>query len=89
MEISVALPSVTHAQSLVQGLTGALEATVSFDVGLNEIRVASVTEPNRVVIRVVDVVEDWLEQRGVNSAKLSLGDRSYTLVGSGQIASPG
>jgi hypothetical protein len=87
MVISVALPDVTHAQGLVQRLGGALEATVSIDVGQNEIRVLPGMESNLAVLRVVDIVEDWLEQRGVPSAKLSLGERSCTLFGSGQIAS--
>ena len=89
MEISVALPDVTDAQGLVQRLAGALDATVSFDVGRKEICVRSGNESNRAVLRVVDVVEGWLEQGCVTSATLSLGERSYTLFGGGQIASPG
>ncbi len=50
MEIRVAVPNPTHAQSLLQRLAGALEAAVSLD---------------------------------------ALGDRSYTLVGNGQIAHTG
>jgi hypothetical protein len=88
MEISVALPDVTGAQGLVQRLAGALDATVSFDPGRNEIRVRPPGESHRAVIRVVDVVGGWLDQGYAESAKLSLGERSYTLIGSGQIASP-
>jgi hypothetical protein len=89
MEISVAVPNLTHAQVLAQRLAGALEATVSLDVDRNEIRVLPGMESDRAVLRVLDAVGDWLEQGGVDSAKLSLGDRSYTLFGSGQIASTG
>ena len=88
MEISVALLDVSDAQSLGQRLAGALEATVSVDIGRTEIRVRPPGESHRAVIQVVAVVWGWLEQGHAESAKLSLGDRSYTLVGSGQIASP-
>jgi hypothetical protein len=88
MEISVALLDVSDAQGLVQRLAGALEATVSVDIGRPEIRVRPTCESHRAVIRVVDVVAGWLEQGHAESAKLSLGERSYTLVGGGQIASP-
>jgi len=44
-------------------------------------------ESHRALIRIVDIVEDWLEHGEVESAKPSLGGRSYTLVGNGQIAS--
>jgi hypothetical protein len=88
MEISVALLDVSDAQGLVQRLAGALEATVSVDIGRTEIRVRPPGESHRAVIGVVDVVAGWLEQGHAESATLSLGERSYTLVGSGQIASP-
>lgn len=88
MEISVAPADVSDAQGLVQRLAGALEATVSFDAGRKEIRVRPENESNGAILRVVDVVEGWLEQGYAESAKLSLGERSYMLVGSGQIASP-
>jgi len=88
MEISVALLDVSDAQGLAQRLAGALEATVSVDIGRSEIRVRPPGESQRAVIRVVDVVGGWLEQGHAESAKLSLGERSYTLVGRGRIASP-
>ena len=88
MEISVALLDVSDAQGLVQRLAGALEATVSVDVGRTEIRVRTPGESHRAVVRVVDVVGRWLEQGHAESAKLSLGERSYTLTGSGQTARP-
>jgi hypothetical protein len=88
MEISVALPEVSDAQGLAQRLAGALQATVSVDIGQTEIRVRPPGESHLEVIRVVDVVGGWLEQGHAESATLSLGERSYTLVGSGQIASP-
>jgi len=89
MEISVALPNLTHAQVLAQRLAGALEATVSLDAGRSEIHVLPGMESDRAILRVVDAVGDWLDQGGVDSAKLSLGDRPYTLFGSGQVASTG
>ena len=57
MEISVAVPNVTQAQGLVQRLSGALEATVMFDAGHEEIRVLSGLESYPTLIRVVNIVE--------------------------------
>lgn len=88
MEISVALLDGSDAQGLAQRLAGDLGATVSVDIGRTEIRVRPPGETHRAVIRVVDVVGGWLEQGHAESATLSLGERSYTLVGSGQIARP-
>ena len=36
---------------------------------------------------VIDTVQDWLDLQGAASAALSIGGRSYTLIGQGQIAS--
>jgi hypothetical protein len=88
MELSVALPDVSEAQGLVRQLAGALEATVFFDIGRGEIRVRPRNESHGAILRVLDVVGSWLENGHAQSAKLSLGERSYTLVGSGQIPSP-
>ena len=83
MEISVAVPNPTQAQGLVQRLSGAIEATVVFDAGHEEIRVLSRLESYPTLIRVVNIVGDWLEQERVDSAKLSVGSRSCTLFGNG------
>jgi len=32
------------------------------------------------VVEVIDAVQSWLEADGLGSAKLSVGDRSYTLA---------
>ena len=87
MEISVALSDAADAESLLRRLAGALDATISLDDAHQEIRVLPGDEAERTVIRVVDVVGRWLDQAGVASARLSCGDRSYTLVGGGQIGS--
>ncbi len=87
MEISVSVPDVTDAQNLVQVLDVVLDATVSYDVGRQEIRVRSGSESDRAILPVVDAVDSWLEQGCARWAKLSLGERSYTLIGGGQVAS--
>jgi hypothetical protein len=89
MEINVALPTANHAHGLVQRLAGALEATVSLEADRHEIHVRADTDSHGAILRIVNIVEDWLEQGGVDSARLSLGDRSYQLVGNGQTASFG
>jgi len=60
-----------------------IEATVVFDAGHDEIRVLSRMESYPTLIRVVNIVGDWLEQERVDFAKLSLGTRSCTLYGTG------
>ena len=63
-------------------------SSISFDRSRNEVRVESERE-SRAVVGVVEVVEAWLEEDGAESATLSVGDRSYTLVTStGLTASP-
>lgn len=88
MEISVALSGAADAQGLLRRLESEFPATVSLDDALQEIWVLPGDEPERAVIRVVDVVGRWLDQGGVASARLSVGNRSCTLLAGGQIASP-
>jgi hypothetical protein len=45
------------------------------------VRVCSEWE-SRSVVAVINAVQSWLAADGVDSAKLSLGDRSYTMTGS-------
>jgi hypothetical protein len=52
-----------------------------FDAGHEEIRVLSGMEAYPTLIRVVNIVGDWLEQECVDSARLSVGSRSCTLFG--------
>jgi hypothetical protein len=55
-------------------------SSVSFDRMRNEVRVRSEWE-SRSVVQVIAAVESWLAADGIGSAKLSVGDRSYTMFG--------
>jgi hypothetical protein len=54
-------------------------SSISLDRSRNEVRVKSEWE-SRAVMGVLEVVEAWLDEEGAESATLSMGDRSYTLV---------
>jgi hypothetical protein len=81
VEICVAVTDADGAQGLLQRLAAFFDrSSVSFDATRNEVRVRSDRE-SRSVVRVIDAVQSWLAADGVDSAELSLGDRSYTMVG--------
>jgi hypothetical protein len=81
VEIRVAVADATGVHTLLRRLTGVFDrSSVSFDGRRKEVRVRSEPE-SRTVVLVLDAVEAWLAEDGAGSAKLSLGDRSYTMVG--------
>ena len=83
VEIRVAVADAAGAHGLLRRLTGLFDrSSVSFDGTRNEVRVRSEWE-SRSVVQVIGTVESWLAADGIDSAKLSVGDRSYTMVGPG------
>ncbi len=87
VEIRVAVADATGVHALVRRLAGVFDrSSVTFDGRRKEVRVRSESE-SRTVVLVLDAVEAWLAEDGVESAKLSIGDRSYTMVGSVPITS--
>jgi len=81
VEIRVAVGDPVNAHGLLQRLAGLFGGSaVSFDGSSNEIRVRSEWE-SRSVVEVIDVVQLWLAAEDIDSAELSVGDRSYTMVG--------
>jgi hypothetical protein len=81
VEIRVALPASVEAQGLVQRLAFLFErSSISFDEAHNEVRVCSEWE-SRSVAAVIGAVQSWLVVDDVASAELSVGNRSYTMVG--------
>ena len=81
VEIRVAVADATGVHTLVRRLAGVCDrSSVSFDRRRKEIRVRSESE-SRTVGLVLNAVEARLAEAGVGSAKLSIGDRSYTMVG--------
>jgi hypothetical protein len=87
VEISIAVPDATSGESLVQRLASVFDMrSVSLDGGRKEVRVQSERALDRAVIQVLDAVGGWLEHDGVASADMRLGERSYTLAGSGNVS---
>jgi hypothetical protein len=86
VEICVAVDDPTCAHSLMRALARLVDrSSVSFDHKCSEVRVCSEWE-SRAVMQVIDVVDRWLAADGITSAKLSIGDRSHTLVGAARPA---
>ena len=88
VEIRVAVPDDTYGHGLMCRLAGLFDrSSVSFDGAQREVRVRSEWE-SRGVVRVLGAVESWLAEDGPDSAKLSIGDRSYTMFEAARLAAP-
>ena len=88
LEIRVAVPDDTCGHGLMRRLARVFDrSSVSFDRVQREVRVHSEWE-SRGVVQVLGAVESWLAEDGPESAKLSVGDRSYTMVGAARMAAP-
>jgi hypothetical protein len=82
VEIRVAVGDAADAHGLLRRLADFFDrSSLSFDGTRNEVNVHS--ERSRSVIEVIATVESWLASDGIDSARLSLGDRSYTMRGPG------
>ena len=80
VEIRVAVTDATCAHGLMRRLGGLFDrSSVSFDTRRNEVHIRSEWE-SRSVVEVIDTVQSWLAADGIGSARLSVGDRSYTMV---------
>jgi hypothetical protein len=87
VEIRVGVADAPGVHGLMRQLAGVFDrSAVSFDGAHREVRVRSERE-SRAVVQVLGAVEAWLAEDGRGSAKLSIGDRSYTLVAPAPIAS--
>jgi hypothetical protein len=81
VEIRIAVADAPCAHGLLRRLATLFDrSSVSFDGMRNEVRVRSERE-SRSVVQVIAAVESWLAADGIGSAKLSVGDRSYTMLG--------
>jgi hypothetical protein len=88
VEIRVAVPDATRVHGLMGRLARLFDrSSISFDGAQGEVRVRSEWE-SRGVVQVLRAVESWLAEDGPDSAKLSLGDRSYTMVGPTGLGAP-
>jgi hypothetical protein len=87
VEIRVGVGDAIGVHGLVRRLVGLFDGpSVSFDGARREVRVHSEWE-SRAVVHVLDAVEAWLAEDRVDSAELSIGSRSYTMIRQGPIAS--
>jgi hypothetical protein len=87
VEIRVAVADGAGAHGLLRRLAAAVDrSSVSFDGRRNEVRVRS--DGSRSVVQVICAVESWLAADGVDSARLSVGGRSYTMLGPGGLGAP-
>ena len=88
VEIRVAVPDETRVHGLMRRLAALFErSSVSFDEVQREVRVRSEWE-SRGAVQVLRAVESWLAEDGPDSARLSIGDRSYTMVREARLATP-
>jgi hypothetical protein len=77
-----------RAHGPLQCLTNLFDrSSVSFDGTRNEVRFGSEWE-SRSIVQVISTVESWLAADRIDSAKLSVGDRSYTMVGQAGLEAP-
>lgn len=81
VEIRVAVANAAGAHGLLPHLRGLFDGpSVSFDGSRNEVRVRS-EWGSRSVVSVIETVQSWLTADGIDSATLSIGERSYTVIG--------
>ncbi len=85
VEIRVALPDAIGVHGLMRSLAGLFDrSSITFDRKRNEVRVRAEWE-SRSVDHVIDTLESWLAAVGGRWAKLSIGDRAYTIVGTAKV----
>ena len=88
VDIRVAVADAAGAHGLLKRLEGLFDrSSVSFDGTRNEVRVRSEWE-SRSIVEVIGTVESWLEADRIDSAKLSVGHRSYTMFGPAGLEAP-
>ena len=88
VEIRVAVADATLVHGLMHRLGGLFDrSSVSFDGARREVRVRSEWE-SRSVVEVIGAVQSWLAADGIDSATLSLGERSYTMVAPAALGAP-
>jgi hypothetical protein len=81
MEMRIVVPDATSASALAERLTVAFGANrISRWADLPEVRVRCGRQADRAVLRVLNVVEGWLDQAGAGFADMQLGKRSYRIA---------
>jgi hypothetical protein len=87
INIGLAELDLSEIRSLATRLAGIIEpASIWLEGNPDSVSVHAEVESEHAINGVIDAVQQWLAAHGAESASLSIGDRSYTLVGQGQTA---
>jgi hypothetical protein len=77
--LRVEVPSPNLAHALMQRLH-AFPTELDQSDGLCEVRVSLVGNPDRAVVDVLNSVDDWLVEHGLELVRVHLDERVYTLT---------
>jgi hypothetical protein len=81
MEMRIVVPEAASAWALAGQLTAVFGGEqVSLWPDRREVDVRVEGESDRAVLRVFDAVEGWLDQAGIGSAELWLGEHAYKVA---------
>lgn len=81
MEMRIVLGDAGSANALAEQLTAAFgNGRIAFWGDRPEVGLRIEGDSDRIVLRVLDAVERWLDQVGLGSAELWLGERSYRVA---------
>ena len=81
MVMRIVVPDATSASGLAERLSLALGAErISLWGDRGEVDVRVERDSDRTVLRVLEAVDRWLDQAGVGSVEMWLGERSYRLA---------
>jgi hypothetical protein len=87
INIGLAERDLADIGSLATRVAGIMEpASIWLEGNPDSVSVHAEVESEHAINRVIDAVQQWLEAHDAESASLSIGNRSYTLVGQGQTA---
>lgn len=90
MVINIGLAELDLAgiRNLATRLASIVEpASIWLEGNPESVSVHAEVESEHAINAVIDAVQDWLARHGADSASLSIGDRSYILVGQGEPSS--
>jgi len=81
MEMRIVLGDTGSANALAEQLTAAFRGgRISLWDGRPEVALQLEGDSDRLVLRALDTVERWLEQAGLGSAEMWLGENSYKVA---------
>jgi hypothetical protein len=88
VEIRDAVTDAARVHGLMRRLGRLFDrSSVAFDGRQREVRVHSEWE-SRALIHVIGAVQSWLDEDGPDSARLSIGDRSYSMFAPTALGAP-